>query len=811
MVAAWIEWANGAAGLWAEAMVRAAWQGGVALLVAWGLCETVARKSGRVQSWLWRLGYAKVVICLLGVAPVALAVLPAREAMRGEAAGGTGRGTMVEMGEMPGAVRIEDGDSGAAGIAGMAGLEVAREIAQGIRPGDDGVSGAARPLRWEVVAMLGWAVGMCVVVGTIVRAWRGSRQLSRGEGAGEEMDGILRQLAGGMGVRRLPRAVRAWRGSRQLSRGEGAGEEMDGILRQLAGGMGVRRLPRAVRAQGMASPVLVGLWRPVIVVPEDWVERSGRKEVRAVLAHELAHVQRGDLWWNWLCVAVGVVLWWHPLVWIARRRWMLAQEMACDERALGATGVAAGAYGRMLVELVAEARGGARGRRQVIGVGVADCAGTLKRRLIAMKTKTRWTKRRAAMAACGVAVVGVMGLVPWKVVAQEGGLAPGTGSATGASIQPATPLPGVRRGDGGHDASFQPPTAAARSPTTLVQRWGIGIADDTPVLVGVMNDGKGYAAYLEVTERDGRTRIVQVRKGETLAWDGSVVQEVTMNELRLSDGRQAKEVVSIGHNLRNEPVERTRTGFVTQTADAPAGGAEGVDPRMRSWRAAQGEGGAVPLATRPAERHYRAVLRSPMVELRSPVDGVLVEVMRKPGDRVRKGEVIFRFQNREVELAAEVSRTRVALAETKLRRVAGPGSQQERAEYEMAVQAERRILEADLQKQSDLQVVAPLDGVVTASDTTPGGFLTRGTVLTTLVNTAEIHAAFNVPADDLGKLRVGQRVTFGGTGASAAGEITYIDPRIDTATGTGTVRATLRQQGEALKPGMVGQVTLAAE
>src|SRR5262249_24382374 len=85
----------------------------------------------------------------------------------------------------------------------------------------------------------------------------------------------------------------------------------------------------------VASPLTLGLWHPVILLPRSW--RSWSDEQRALLlAHEWAHVRRRDF------VAVLVAelarcLWWfHPLVrWLAGRL-RLEQEFAADAWAASA-------------------------------------------------------------------------------------------------------------------------------------------------------------------------------------------------------------------------------------------------------------------------------------------------------------------------------------------------------------------------------------------------------------------------------------------------------------------------------------------
>lgn len=91
--------------------------------------------------------------------------------------------------------------------------------------------------------------------------------------------------------------------------------------------LGVRS-PR-VRVSGeVSTPFVWGTLRPTLVWPSGQAESS--PGVRAVVAHELAHLERRDHWVAWLEALVTCVLWWHPLVYIARRQLRSQAEEACD-------------------------------------------------------------------------------------------------------------------------------------------------------------------------------------------------------------------------------------------------------------------------------------------------------------------------------------------------------------------------------------------------------------------------------------------------------------------------------------------------
>ena len=73
------------------------------------------------------------------------------------------------------------------------------------------------------------------------------------------------------------------------------------------------------------------------MLPERAVKDLCEDELRALLAHELAHLVRGDS--SWLCISrvVCSCLAFQPLNHLARREWQRAAEFLCDNWAVSRT------------------------------------------------------------------------------------------------------------------------------------------------------------------------------------------------------------------------------------------------------------------------------------------------------------------------------------------------------------------------------------------------------------------------------------------------------------------------------------------
>jgi beta-lactamase regulating signal transducer with metallopeptidase domain len=123
-------------------------------------------------------------------------------------------------------------------------------------------------------------------------------------------------------------------------------EALNALLESLHLRLGCLRPVELRESAEIAAPATVGWRRRLILLPPQWREWS-EAERQAVLAHEVAHIVRGDFV-AWFVAQLGVVLhFYNPLVhWLARRL-RIEQELAAD--ALGA--MAAGGSGTYLSKL----------------------------------------------------------------------------------------------------------------------------------------------------------------------------------------------------------------------------------------------------------------------------------------------------------------------------------------------------------------------------------------------------------------------------------------------------------------------------
>jgi beta-lactamase regulating signal transducer with metallopeptidase domain len=106
------------------------------------------------------------------------------------------------------------------------------------------------------------------------------------------------------------------------------------------------------------APVTWGFFRPVVLMPKD-SDRWERARIRAVLLHELAHVERGDNLHQIVALVVCALHWFNPLVWVCARRMRTEAEIAADDLVLCA-GVRASSYAGELLQFALQLNGGSQ-------------------------------------------------------------------------------------------------------------------------------------------------------------------------------------------------------------------------------------------------------------------------------------------------------------------------------------------------------------------------------------------------------------------------------------------------------------------
>ena len=121
------------------------------------------------------------------------------------------------------------------------------------------------------------------------------------------------------------------------------------LTEQLRALLNIRAVVRVRESAYIAVPMVVGVLKPILLLPLGLATHLSLREVEAVLAHELAHVKRYDYGVNLVQSLIEVLYFFHPALWWLSARVREEREHCCDDLAVQACG----GDGRMLAQALA--------------------------------------------------------------------------------------------------------------------------------------------------------------------------------------------------------------------------------------------------------------------------------------------------------------------------------------------------------------------------------------------------------------------------------------------------------------------------
>lgn len=110
--------------------------------------------------------------------------------------------------------------------------------------------------------------------------------------------------------------------------------ELLGLCRELQQRLGIARAVRFCESLHLDAPAVLGWFRPVVFLPVSALTGLTETQLRAVIAHELAHIRRFDAFVNVFQVAAETLLFYHPAVWWLSKQIRAERENCCDDVAL---------------------------------------------------------------------------------------------------------------------------------------------------------------------------------------------------------------------------------------------------------------------------------------------------------------------------------------------------------------------------------------------------------------------------------------------------------------------------------------------
>ena len=353
---------NAFADAWASSMWVACWQGGLALIFVGLIVRIFPSTPPSIRCWLWRLALLKLLVSFTWTKPIELPLLPAADNFSAHAPlpAQKSRREVVSKAfnwEAPQLSAIKSLQSGESFSA---------------------QAFVSRPSLASVLFLL-WVLGLWWGFFSLFRSWQ------------------------------MVKRIRA--SCQRISN-----QDLLSCCTELCRQFGLRYAPDLVSSDDVSSPSVIGVFKPAIVLPSTLLREFSTQQLKLMLAHELAHLVRKDLLWNWLFVIGRTLFFFHPLIWLAQKEWQLAHEMACDELVILKTNALPASYGDVLVKVAEKCRQAMQ--EGLVAASMAESFKALKRRVIAMQFIKPIPRKKLFVWVVSLSALALFGIVPWRLVAQ---------------------------------------------------------------------------------------------------------------------------------------------------------------------------------------------------------------------------------------------------------------------------------------------------------------------------------------------------------------------------------------------------------
>ena len=110
------------------------------------------------------------------------------------------------------------------------------------------------------------------------------------------------------------------------------------ILNRLKRRIGVAQPVQLLASPRVTGPMVMGIFKPVIIVPAAFMSQLPPDQVEAVLLHELAHILRKDYLLNIIQSIMDILFFYHPAVWWVSSAIRRERELCCDDLVINVSG-----------------------------------------------------------------------------------------------------------------------------------------------------------------------------------------------------------------------------------------------------------------------------------------------------------------------------------------------------------------------------------------------------------------------------------------------------------------------------------------
>jgi bla regulator protein blaR1 len=115
-------------------------------------------------------------------------------------------------------------------------------------------------------------------------------------------------------------------------------EKLIGIYNSVLEKIQISKSIRLYESDKITLPLVIGHFRPFILMPVGLVSKMSLKEIEAILIHEIAHIKRNDFLLNIFQSFIEIFYFFNPAIWWISSRIQIEREHCCDDFSVNRTG-----------------------------------------------------------------------------------------------------------------------------------------------------------------------------------------------------------------------------------------------------------------------------------------------------------------------------------------------------------------------------------------------------------------------------------------------------------------------------------------
>lgn len=212
------------------------------------------------------------------------------------------------------------------------------------------------------------------------------------------------------------------------------------------------------------------------------------------------------------------------------------------------------------------------------------------------------------------------------------------------------------------------------------------------------------------------------------------------------------------------------------------------------------------------------LLANEEVELRPETSGRVTGVFFNEGKKVKKGELLLKINDRELQAQLKRKQLEEAFAadDEHRKQILLEKEGISREEYDQAlkalnmIKAEREVIESQI---AETEIIAPFDGIIGLRYVSEGSYISPSTLVATMQDIDPIKVEFSVPEKYARQMtqNIKTAIQVGDSPAQYAGAIYAVESKVDPATRTLKARATVPNPQAALMAGLFAKVEIVLE